>query len=267
VAPEFLPLKVGIEKAYRLATDQQFESGAKAARAELSSIAGLFLGMGDITPTLIKPLLENATNYSFFTGHTLVGFNQLSKDTNLQFNEGTSEFSKGFSNILQEIGGNTINISPVKMDNLIRGWFGTLGKDFLYTVDMIAGDKPMTSFNQLPLAGGMFYNMEGGALKSDFYDLKDEADRAKNTLNDMKKNDPESVLAYFEEHRPLLAIHGRLTAINNFLDHARKEKAFINKSNPDNAGDRINEVNARVNEMLKRSLPPIMNYLAEQDAR
>ena len=267
VAPEFLPLKVGIEKAYRIATDQQFETGAKAARAELSSIAGLFLGMGDITPTLIKPLLENATNYSFFTGHTLVGFNQLSKDTNLQFNEGTSEFSKGFSNILQEIGGNTLNISPVKMDNLIRGWFGTMGKDFLYTVDMIAGDKPMTSFNQLPLAGGMFYNMEGGALKSDFYDLKDAADRARNTLNDMKKNNPEKVREYYEEHKPLLAIHGRLTAVNNYLDHARKEKAFINKTKPDNAADRINEVNARVNEMLKRSLPPIMNYLAEQDAR
>jgi len=62
VAPEFLPLKVGIEKAYRLATDQQFETGAKAARAELSALSGLFIGMGDLTPTMIKPLLEYATN-------------------------------------------------------------------------------------------------------------------------------------------------------------------------------------------------------------
>jgi hypothetical protein len=267
VAPEFLALKVGVEKAYRLATDQEFETGAKAARAELSALGGLLIGMGDMTPTMIKPMLENATNYSFFSGHNLVGFNQMSKDVNLRFNEGTSEFSKGLSNIMQDVGGNTFNISPIKMDNLIRGWFGTMGKDFLYTVDMMVGDKPAAKWNQLPLAGGMFYDMEGGALKSDFYDLKDEADRARNTLNDMKKNNPEAVRDYTEAHKPLLAIHGRLTAINNYLDHARKEKAFINKTKPDNAADRINEVNARVNEMLKRSLPPIMNYLAEQDAR
>ena len=267
VAPEFLPLKVGIEKAYRLATDQQFETGAKAARAELSSVAGLFLGMGDLTPTMIKPLLENATNYSFFTGHNLVGFNQMSKDVNLRFNEGTSDFSKGVSNVLQAVGGNALNISPIKLDNLIRGWFGTMGKDFLYTVDMIAGDKPMTSFNQLPLAGSMFYNMEGGALKSDFYDLKDEADRAYNTLNDLKKSDPEQAREYFQDHKPLLAIHSRLNAVGQYLDHARKEKQFITKTDPENASTRVNEVNARVNEVLKNALPPIMNYLAEADAK
>lgn len=267
VAPEFLPLKVAIEKAYRLATDQQFETGAKAARAELSALAGLFIGMGDLTPTMIKPLLENATNYSFFTGHNLVGFNQLSKDVNLRFNEGTSDFSKGLSNLLQSVGGNTVNISPIMMDNLIRGWFGTMGKDFLYTVDMIAGDKPMTSFNQLPLAGGMFYNMQGGALKSDFYDLKDEADRVHNTLNDYKKSDPAKAREYFQENKPLLAIHSRTEMISKYLDHARKEKQFITRTDPEHAADRINEVNARVNEMLKNNLPPIMNYLAEHDGK
>lgn len=267
VAPEFLPLKVGIEKAYRLATDQEFETGAKAARAELSAVAGLFLGAGDLTPTMIKPLLENMTNYSFFTGHNLVGFNQLSKDVNLRFNEGTSDFSKGISDMLQSIGGNALNISPIKLDNLIRGWFGTMGKDFLYTVDMMAGDKPMTSFNQLPLAGGMFYNMQGGALKSDFYDLKDEADRAYNTLNDYKKSDPEKALEYYNEHRPLIALHTRLDKISDYLNQARKEKQYMIKAYPESAAERVNEINARVNEMLKNSLPPIMQYLAEQDAR
>lgn len=142
-----------------------------------------------------------------------------------------------------------------------------MGKDFLYTVDMIAGDKPMTSFNQLPLAGGMFYNMEGGALKSDFYDLKDASDRAYNTLNDYKKNDPEKAYAYYQENQPLLAIHSNLDKISNYLDHARKEKAYVTKAFPESASERVNEINARVNEMLKNSLPPVMDYLANQDAR
>ena len=171
------------------------------------------------------------------------------------------------SDLLQAVGGNALNISPIKLDNLIRGWFGTMGKDFLYTVDMIAGDKPMTSFNQLPLAGSMFYNMEGGALKSDFYDLKDEADRAYNTLNDLKKSDPTKVQEYYKEHQPLLAIHSRMAAIGQYLDHARKEKEYITRTDPANSSARVNEVNARVNEMLKNALPPIMNYLSEADAR
>jgi hypothetical protein len=265
VAPEFLALKVGVEKAYRLATDQEFETGAKAARAELSALGGLLIGMGDMTPTMVKPMLENATNYSFFSGHNLVGFNQMSKDVNLRFNEGTSEFSKGLSNMMQEVGGNTFNISPVKMDNLIRGWFGTMGKDFLYTVDMMVGDKPAAKCNQLPLAGGMFYDMEGGALKSDFYDLKDESDRAYNTLNDMKKNNPEDAQAYYEAHKPLLAIHSRLDKMGEYLNNARKEKQYFTKLDPSTARDKHSEIDTRVHEMLKQSLPLIQKYLDEQD--
>jgi hypothetical protein len=265
VAPEFLALKVGVEKAYRLATDQEFETGAKAARAELSALGGLLIGMGDMTPTMIKPMLENATNYSFFSGHSLVGFNQMSKDVNLRFNEGTSEFSKGLSNMMQEVGGNTFNISPVKMDNLIRGWFGTMGKDFLYTVDMMVGDKPAAKWNQLPLAGGMFYDMEGGALKSDFYDLKDESDRAYNTLNDMKKNNPEDAQAYYEAHKPLLAIHSRLDKMGEYINNSRKEKQYFTKLDPSTARDKHSEIDTRVHEMLKQSLPLIQKYLDEQD--
>lgn len=265
VAPEFLALKVGVEKAYRLATDQEFETGAKAARAELSALGGLLIGMGDMTPTMIKPMLENATNYSFFSGHSLVGFNQMSKDVNLRFNEGTSEFSKGLSNMMQDVGGNTFNISPIKMDNLIRGWFGTMGKDFLYTVDMMVGDKPAAKWNQLPLAGGMFYDMEGGALKSDFYDLKDESDRAYNTLNDMKKNNPEDAKAYYDEHKPLLAIHSRLDKMGEYLNNSRKEKQYYTKLDPSTARDKISEIDTRVHEMLKQNLPLIQKYLDEQD--
>lgn len=265
VAPEFLALKVGVEKAYRLATDQEFETGAKAARAELSALGGLLIGMGDMTPTMIKPLIENTTNYSFFSGNNLVGFNQLSKDVNLRFNEGSSEFSKGLSNMMQEVGGNTFNISPIKMDNLIRGWFGTMGRDFLHTVDMLVGDKPAAKWNQLPLAGGVFYDMEGGALKSDFYDLKDESDRAYSTFNDIKKNNPEKAQEYYNEHKPLLAVHSRLDKIGDYINETRKQKQYVTKLDPSTARDKISEIDTRVHEMLKQNLPTIQKYLDEQD--
>ena len=259
VAPEFIPLKVGIEKAYRLATDQQFETAGKAARAEMGALAGLLIGAGDVTPTMIKPMLENMTNYSFFSGRTLVGYNQLSKDTNLQFNEGTSDFSKGLSNMLQSVGGNTVNISPIKMDNLIRGLFGTMGRDLLFTTDMIAGDKPAQKWNQMPVMGGMFYDMEGGALKSDFYDLKDQADRAGNSLKDIsEKGDPEKTQAYVEKYKSLLAVRSGLDSISNQLNEVRKYKAYITQSDPDHARERISELDTRVHEMLKEKLPLIM---------
>jgi len=272
VAPEFLPFKVAIEKGYRLATDQERETGAKAFRAEVSALAGLAFGVGDVTPTAVKPLLENMTNYSFFSSRPLVGYSLGHADVNEQYNEGTSELAKWFSNVLFDageatgIGGNLLAISPIKLDNVMRGWFGSMGRDFLYTTDMLSGNKPAAKLNQMPVLGAMFYDQEGGALKSDFYELKDRADKATTTLAKLRQEDPEKAREYMDKNRPLIAMHYSINAMSNQLNQIRKQKARAIAQDPDTARDKITELDNRAYEMLKDRLPEMVNRIAEFEA-
>jgi len=261
VAPELLPLKVGVEKAYRLISDQQFESGEKARGAMREAVAGLLLGPTDMTASLLKPFIESATNHSLYTGKPLVGYIQGQKDVNKQFNEGTSEFSKAISNALQEVGGNTANISPIKLDNFIKGLFGSMGRDALYTVDMIAGDKPERKMNQLPLIGSIFYDMEGGALKSDFFDIKDKVMKAHNTLQDIKKNNPEDAPDYIENNRSLLSVYDKVSKLDKKVNNIRKAKQKVTNQDPSTARPEIDRLDTMTHEMLKQALPTIMERL------
>lgn len=261
VTPEFAVLKVAIEKGYRLAVGQQFETSAKFWQAMRNAAKNLIIGPSDINPTIIKPVMENAANYSYFTGKPLVGYNEQQKDVNLQFREGTSEFSKAISDALQEVGGDDYNISPIKIDNLVKGWFGSVGRDALYTADMMVGNKPEQKMNRMPLIGGAFYDMEGGALKSDLYDMADKSNKAWNTLAALEKSDPKKAKAYQDEHLPLLKVHDSLSGLVKEMDEIRDAKKEAVKKNPDTARAEISRLDTLAHKTLEKELPSIMKEL------
>ena len=77
--------------------------------------------------TLITPLLENAANYSWFRKNQIVGMKNQRLPGEMQYTSGTSELSKmigGSAPVKAIVKG---GYSPSKIDNLIRGYTGTLG--------------------------------------------------------------------------------------------------------------------------------------------
>lgn len=86
-----------------------------------------------VLPTIILPLIEWQTNYSFFKGRDLVPQRLQRMPDELQYSTGTSELSKF-------IGKNTY-VSPIKVDNLIRGYTGTMGMFLWQTPDWFAAEK------------------------------------------------------------------------------------------------------------------------------
>ena len=86
-----------------------------------------------ILPTIILPLIEWVTNYSFFKGRDLVPQRLQRMPDELQYSSGTSEASKFI--------GRTMLVSPVKVDNLIRGYTGTMGMFLWQTPDWFAAEK------------------------------------------------------------------------------------------------------------------------------
>ena len=88
---------------------------------------------GILMPTAARPLIENATNWSFFRQAPLVGGTKAALAPPLQYGAGTTEAAK-------KIGG-LINYSPAKLENLVRGWTGTTGYDMLKLASLVMDDK------------------------------------------------------------------------------------------------------------------------------
>lgn len=233
VAPEYMLIKAGMEQATRLTMDAEFASDRKLGHAVLSSIGGLLLGVDDVTPAILRPLLENMTNYSFFNDRALVGQGLQQRDVNLQYVEGqTSELAKFISNSLQAVGGNVVNVSPIKIDNFINGVFGTMGRDVLFTTNLIAegisgNERPELKLSQLPEVGTAFYNPEGSQRVADYYQVRDKVMSAYNSYRSLVKTDPQAAREYLAENRKLIALRGPVDAIGNRLEQLRAKQNKI----------------------------------------
>jgi hypothetical protein len=236
VSPEYLALKAAVEHTYRSMSDQEFETPEKFRHAMKSGAMNLITSPTDIMPSLVKPMIENMANYSFFTDRALVGPSLANKDTNMQYVKGqTSELAKFFSDIGQSVLGNDLNASPIKIDNFIRGFFGSMGQDVLFASNMIADglsdvERPAAKLNQLPEIGAAFYDPQGSQRKGDYYQLRDKAEARYNTFLDLRKTNPERAREYREEHKALINMMPALNAIGNQLENIRARRNRIMES-------------------------------------
>jgi hypothetical protein len=238
VAPEYLALKAAVEHAYRTGSEQEFETPEKFMHAMKSGAMNLITSPTDVMPSLVKPMIENMTNYSFFSDRPLIGPSLIGKETNAQYIKGqTSELAKFMGDVGQEIFGDNLNIfNPIKVDNFIRGFFGSTGQDVLFLTNMIADglsdvERPAAKINRLPFIGVMFYDQEGSQRKGDFYQLRDKVSRKYTTYLDIRQNNPERAREYREEHKDLINMMPAINAIANQLEPIRARRARINESN------------------------------------
>jgi hypothetical protein len=196
----FLMPKVLTEHLYHLITDTGFSDGAKFRKSVFDGIANAVLSPQPI-PQAIKPAIEVGINYDFFQGRPLIGQFEKQKEAERQFNDNTSEFSK----MLGQFG-----VSPIAADHMIRGMFGSAGGLFLYTTNfMINSDpdvpRPDLSFRDaaaaLPGTSGFVTKASESALKTDFYALRDEVEKVKNTYNDIKLRSPQELEQFLSDEK------------------------------------------------------------------
>ena len=127
----------------------------------------------NIIPTVILPLIEWQANYSFFRDGKLVGYREERLPDELQYKDSTSELSKDL--------GKLTGLSPIKLDNTVRGYTGTMGMLLWQAYDIGSMDKaklPEKKITELPLIRDFFVN-DYNARRSvdDFYKLAEQADK------------------------------------------------------------------------------------------
>lgn len=221
--------KVITEHTYLLLTDKGAEDGRKF-RDSMKAALGTALLAPTPVPQVIKPIVEVAINYDFFQGKPLIGQWQKGLELDRQFNDSTSELAKLF--------GKTGMVSPIAADHLMRGMFGSVGGLTILLTNPILHSDPMVERPELsikeviaavPGAGSFMTKEYESSLKTDFYVLRDEVDKVANTLNDLKKRNPDQIDAYLEKEGVIdkLALEKTVTAVSKHLSKIRANITYI----------------------------------------
>ena len=151
-----------------------------------------------IIPTLALPLLEWLSNYSFFRGKPIVSKSQERLPDELQYGPYTSEMSKA-------LGDNPImKLSPVKIDNLWRGYTGTMGMFLWQAPDLLIAEKrnlPEKKLSEMAFVRDFVVNdMNLTRTMNDFYQLKEASAKWQ--------------AGYGKKGKPTVAVSGVNTAAN-----------------------------------------------------
>lgn len=96
-------------------------------------------------PTSLIPIIENITNYSFFSERPIVSEGKQTLPAKAQYNTYTSETAK--------LIGDVLNYSPAKIDNLIQGYTGGLGKYSIQILDKVLQGTGISEKTVVPAKG------------------------------------------------------------------------------------------------------------------
>ena len=207
-------------------------------------------------PQTALPVIEYATNFSFFTTRPIVS--QGLEDVAPAYQVGPTT-----SRLSQLIGGATkdlptgIQISPVKLDQLINGYTGTIGG---YMVDLFDAIYDMNSdapkatkrFEQMPVIKRFLVDPQARGQVTAFYELKNSVDEAVRTVNLLERNmQPQEWGEYFQENKGLFAVKDYVLDLEKSMKQYREMKNFVRAANmdADQKGDIILNITTLENQL------------------
>jgi Large polyvalent protein associated domain 38 len=250
--------KIVTEHMYLLMTDKGYEDGRKF-RDSMSAVLKASIFSPTVVPQAFKPLVEIGINYDFYSGRPLIGHFEKMKETERQFTDTTSELAKSL--------GSTGIMSPIAIDHILRGMFGSAGGLAIYMTNPLLHsdpniDRPTMSLKDamaaLPGTSGFVSRDYESGLKNDFYVLRDEIAKVANTMSDLKQKNPEKIEDYLSSEE-IMARYGMSKSVGKItkqLGDIRKNISQITNAprsvmTADEKEVRIKELRALETDMLK----------------
>jgi len=190
----------------------------------------------DYLPQAIKPLEEVKVNYNRFTKRQIVPEYLKKLEPREQFQPWTPE-------VLKEIGA-AFNISPLKLQHLIRGYSAALGlfvvdaADILLRLNGDYPDKPAPTLDEYGM--GMFKRGQPARTTkyvNRFYELYQEMEKSVKTYrHHLAMGDPEKALAVINKNQAKIKafpsavlLRKRLSVINKKMRHIQNSKSMAAK--------------------------------------
>jgi hypothetical protein len=182
-------------------------------------------------PQALKTVGELAYNYDMFTGRPIVGTGPAGKEEEMQYTAITSEMAK--------VLGDYTGTSPMKWDHFLDGYLGyTAGLIRMATNPLMAdirGDvlpsKSVQDYiTELPGTSAFIAKEFGTRAKNDYYELRNEVDRAYATYKDKQQfRGPEETEAYLskDNKRDLIVRKGLVDDLGKYLSQLRKMERSV----------------------------------------
>ena len=182
-------------------------------------------------PQALKTVGELAYNYDMFTGRPIVGTSPAGKEEEMQYTARTSEMAK--------VLGDLTGTSPMKWDHFLDGYLGyTAGlirmatNDFMADIrgDVLPSKSAQDYITELPGTSAFIAREFGTRAKNDYYELRDEVDRAYNTYKDKQQfRGPEETEAYLakDNKRDLIVRKGLVDDLGKYLSQLRKMERSV----------------------------------------
>jgi Large polyvalent protein associated domain 38/ADP-Ribosyltransferase in polyvalent proteins len=202
-------------------------------------------------PQIAKPIIEYNANYNFFTGRPIVGQGMQGVAPEFQAGPNTSEFA--------QVMGKALGMSPLKLDQLISSYTGTMGTYGVQLIDAILGaenNSPHASkrFEQLPIIKRFAADPEARGNITQYYELKNAVDTAVQTENLLlKSGNAEEYAKYMEENAGLLASKGYISGIEKDMKKYREMRKLIASAemSPDEKRDALTMLGQAENNATK----------------
>jgi hypothetical protein len=186
-----------------------------------------------MVPTALKPLIEGLTNYSFFKNAPLQNQAQLALSPGMRADSNTSQ-------VAREIGGR-IGISPILIDNTLRGYLGGLSKYGTDAIDwamisLRASDTPAPpakDLQELPLLRALTVPPnEPSEYVGRFYRAMDMAETR---LRDFRKYgerlETAEQAAFWKRHRNEIAYYSAGAGDRTLMSELRAVRARLTEIN------------------------------------
>ena len=237
-----------VQYMQRLGTDEEQEitkalgNTVKAAFSAYSSPTAV--------PSFIRPVLENMTNYSFFLQRELESASMQRREPGFRSTSTTSELAKAL--------GETTNMSPIKIDNFLRGTFGLAGSTTLLMTDALLNpSRPDRPLYQMPFTSIFLYDTIGGRSKTEFYDLREKVGQADSTFKDLLKTDPVKAEKFLEANEALISAAPLINKTLRDLSQMRALRTMVEQGTEEMLGmtseerrELIDEIRGSENELV-----------------
>ena len=223
-------VKVAIENAvgyYRRQGTPEEQLASEMVLSTLQYAREQYVGRINIIPTAIRPVVENLFNYSTLTGRPLEGTYQQGLMPSERVSKGTTELAKS---IAEYLAGNGVQISPIKIDNALKGYFGTSAASVIMLTDAMlhpeAIDRPMSKW--MGLSGFMYDKSQLTNPKDEFYDLRAKVIPIQKTLTDIAATDVVKAEEFYQKHQEQLVLASTITKTLSQLAEVRKYRKWLN---------------------------------------
>ena len=199
-------------------------------------------------PQAFLPLYETQTNFSYFTQRPIIGQGMEDVAARYQVSPGTSMFAQILADKLRvetsedsseftKALAKSLDLSPIKVDHVIKGYTGTIGQyavevfDAMYNLNADV-PKPSKRFEQLPVIKRLALDPDARGQVTGFFDLKNAVDEVVRTSNLLERTaQTEDYSKYLMNNMNVLAQKDYVLALDKSMKEFREMKTMIQYSN------------------------------------